>query len=137
MKDNLRTIFEVAWLYDRTNKATINFEFKDVSLDGAFNAADVGNSHAGYTGSSVGIPRILQFLGAGMVETVKQAGSLPEQERQIAEDLILRPGVYYWYPFGDANRDFYFDKLGMKHAGAEHVSPGHITNMTSRFGPFR
>ena len=111
-KDNENTVFGIAWDYDlekieQTKKeAYTNFTYKNFGLGGVFNAADVGNYNAGYTGSHVGLYPIIQKIGAGFVEQNKQGKKI---------DLRL----YTSPPYGDRQRDYYFNSQGMKDAQRE------------------
>ena len=111
-KDNTSTIFGVAWAFDAAqNKITgkddhTNFLYKGFSINGVFNAADVGNYAAGYTGTHVGLYNIVQQLGAGYVERDKQGASFD-------------PSVYLHSPYGDRPTDYLWNTKGMNDAQNE------------------
>ncbi len=108
-KDNKNTIFGVAWDYDQKNQEknpgalNTNFLYKNFAQNGSFNAADVGNYNAGFTGSHVGLAKIVQQIGAGVVEQSKQGNDFNIRNHLSA-------------PYGDRQRDYYWNTKGMNEA---------------------
>jgi RHS repeat-associated protein len=112
-KDNKNTIFGVAWDFDQKNQEknaealNTNFAYKNFAINDMFNAADVGNYNAGYTGTNVGIPKIIQQIGAGIVEQLKQGhGFAPSS-------------MYRHPPYGDRPTDYQWNTRGMNDAQNE------------------
>jgi hypothetical protein len=116
-KDNENTIFGIAWDYDLAkNKETgkdeyTNFSYKNFGQGGVFNSADVGNYNAGYTGTHCGIPMMLQRIGAGHVEQLKQ-----NFNRTMWDPIYYTKKVLLDKYWGDRPRDHYFNTQGMKDA---------------------
>ncbi len=116
-KNNKSTIFGIAWSYDESQKKKdpnakkTNFLYKDFSYDGIFNAADVGNYNAGWTGTHTGVPMWLQKVGAGHVEQLKQDfnGTMWDPVQYIENCWLDK----YW---GDRPADYYWNEKGMKDA---------------------
>ncbi len=110
LKNNQATIFGVAWHYDlstqserrgdRTDFTTAKLRFSS--------AADVGNFHAGYTGTHAGIPVALQWLGAGVVEKIKNVGE-GDWKSFFGNKM---DGI----PFGDKMADWLYNTIGMGQA---------------------
>jgi len=120
-KDNELTIFGIAWDYDKANQGknptalNTNFTYKNFGQGGMFNSADVGNYNAGYTGTHVGIPTMLQIIGAGHYEQLKQnfIRTMWDPIYYIEKVLLDK----YW---GDNPRDHYFNTSGMEDAKKEN-----------------
>jgi len=112
-KDNKSTIFGLAWDYDKTHGTTTNphtlFTYKSYTM----NAADFGNYHAGYTGSTAGISPMLQKIGAGYFE-IKKNGNWWAH---------WNPATYLKPPYGDAPNDYKWNTQGMKDAPKRVSSP--------------
>ena len=104
------TIFGVAWEFDHEKENSGNSKTKFSTENYLFlSAADVGNYHAGYTGSSVGISMTLQKFGAGAAEQVKLKGFW----------TALCPahwGSFFNGSLGDAEKDYKWNTQGMKDA---------------------
>ena len=119
-KDNKSTIYGVAWAYDEVQRGKTgvdkhtNFYFKGLGVGGMLNAADVGNYNAGYTGTHVGIWPIVQKIGAGHVEQLKQDfnGTMWNPVQYIRKVWMDK---YY----GDMPRDYLFNTRGMNDAQIE------------------
>jgi RHS repeat-associated protein len=113
LKSNKNTIFGVAWDYDMKQKdktgseETTNFTYHGFSYDKKFNAADVGNYHAGYMGTIVGIPPLIQKIGAGYIEKIKQG---------VFIKTMLFTNDFMSAPFGDPKADYYWNTKGMHDA---------------------
>ncbi len=67
LKNNLTTIFGVAWSQRKKHTTTFSFG-KNIGMS----SADVGNYHAGYMGRAAHIPHYLLWKGAGAAETYKE-----------------------------------------------------------------
>ncbi len=107
LKNNQQTIFGVTWHYDvdvNSSKPHTKFIYKDFSLNGNFNAADIGNYHAGYMGTLINIPDKMQMLGAGVVEALKNS--------TFTSDLFK--GAFFKAPYGDRKIDYYWNNRGMR-----------------------
>jgi hypothetical protein len=119
-KDNENTIFGIAWDYDLAkNKQTGKeeytfFSYKNFGQNRIFNSADVGNYNAGYTGTHCGIPMMLQRIGAGHVEQLKQ-----NFNRTMWDPIYYTKEVLLDKYWGDRPRDHYFNTQGMKDAQTE------------------
>jgi len=111
LKNNKNTIFGIAWAFDEASgkKAKNGKEttFKYGSLK--MNAADVGNYHAGYTGSFAEIGSGLQKLGAGVVELLKNGDY----------GNLLNPATYLSAPYGDNPVDYTYNSLGIDQGKAD------------------
>ena len=85
--------------------------YKDFSHNGIFNAADVGNYNAGWTGTHTGVPMWLQKVGAGHVEQLKQDfhGTMWDPVQYTKKVLLDK----YW---GDRPADYYWNEKGMNDA---------------------
>jgi RHS repeat-associated protein len=109
-KDNESTIFGVAWKYDidngtaNTTKET-TFTYGNYSM----NAADFGNYNAGFTGAHAEIGSFFQYVGAGIIEMHKNGETLK----------MLNPLTYTSSPFGDKQRDYNWNKTGIRDAKNE------------------
>ena len=104
-KNNKETIFGVAWQYDLDNKKETKFESGEFSM----NAADFGNYHAGFTGTHAAIGSYLQYVGAGIVEILKN--------KEFYK--LLKTSTYNMPPFGDRQEDFKWNSRGMRDARKE------------------
>lgn len=114
-KANKNTIFGVAWSYDlaqieysHVDRHT-NFYYPGLGIGGIFNAADVGNYNAGYTGTLVGVWKWAQKVGAGVVEQ----GKMGNWENFNPN---MWPDVFADAPYGDRERDYQFNIRGMRDA---------------------
>ncbi len=111
LKNNKSTIFGVAWDFDKSSgKDHTNFLFGDLSG----NAADFGNHHAGYTATMLGIPETMQFIGAGVVEQLKQKNYYNFNPNSSYPGT--GPSIFLSPPYGDRQRDYDYNKMGMKDA---------------------
>lgn len=108
LKDNNCTIFGVAWAFDHdiTNGRYGKIKTMFVANGVTGNAADIGNHHAGYTGTKAGIPNYIQFLGAWTIEKLKLEVYGP----------LFNPLNYFIEPYNDRYVDYQYNKLGMFHA---------------------
>lgn len=125
LKANQSTIFGVAWNYDETLKTQTgidhhtNFDFKGMGLNGSFNAADVGNYHAGYTGIAAGMPQRAQYNWAGTGEIVKDLSNF----NFGSAGHRLNEMIFNVSPNGDQRADFIFNTEGMVDAAKEGLHP--------------
>ena len=112
LKNNKETIFGVAWGFDlaqdakdpdMANHKHTTFKYKDF-YHRQFDAAALGNYHAGYMGSVIGIPTILQKVGAGFVENLKNK----TMTQYMKNATYLTPPY-----FGDMKNDYYWNTKGM------------------------
>lgn len=109
LKNNMNTVFGVAWDFDKKQSTVYgtdshtSFQFKGLGENGTFNAADVGNYHAGYTGVAVGMSQRAQYTWAGLGEMAK-GNNITKR---------LRETVFNVSPNGDQRRDFHFNTQGM------------------------
>ena len=119
LKNNKNTIFGIAWAYDLAgdikdpkmlqHKHTF-FQFQDFRFENRFDAADVGNYHAGWTGTHMSILPYIQKVGAGTVEKLKQG--FPAMAMPVFfEPLILNSDTY-----GDVKADYYWNTKGISDA---------------------
>jgi RHS repeat-associated protein len=112
LKNNKETIFGVAWEYDikrdaaDTKNEHTEFLYNDCDKY-LFDAAAVGNYHAGFTGSVIGISTRLQKMGAGFVEQTK--GDVSKNLKQYVKWV-----KFMSRPYGDAKHDFYWNERGMR-----------------------
>ena len=107
LKANEKTIFGVAWAFDKNSEIktaftfsynnTLNLEFK--------NAADVGNFHAGYMGMYANISVAVQRMFAGGGEKAKNA--VDRDGNNFWGNSVLVP------PFADRKPDYFWNKMGM------------------------
>jgi len=72
-------------------------------------AADVGNYHAGYTGTYAGINYEAQWQGAGIVEILKNK----------TYGQLLNPMTYLGAPYGDNPVDYKYNTQGMTDAASK------------------
>jgi hypothetical protein len=114
LKNNKRTIWGVAWYYDQQHKdnngSPINTRFISQNIS-FFNAADFGNYHAGYTGSMFGVPVLVQKIGAGLVEELKDITS---GDFEAAWEQYLQ-GLWFWERSSlmDNPTDYWYNSQGM------------------------
>ena len=102
------TIFGIAWKFDESNGNGQHTAF-DYNGKTFSNAADVGNYHAGYTGTFAGIPFRLQFSGAGAAELLKNGQG----------SRLLTPNIWFESPYGDNPLDYKWNRLGMNDAAVK------------------
>ena len=121
LKDNSKTIFGVAWAFDKEaiksnpDAQKTSFSFGNTDFK---NAADVGNYHAGYTGTYAGISYNAQWKGAGMAEMLKN--------REFGK--MLDPKTQLIAPYGDKLTDYKWNTRGMDAAAREmHVKGPDLT----------
>jgi len=110
LKNNMSTIFGVAWAHDQANSGLPNtfFQFGDFQIDGKFTAADVGNFHAGYTGIAAGVSHMTQYRLAGLGEIAKL---------RSANDMLRRTAELCCFPpYGDQQVDYEWNTAGMNAA---------------------
>jgi len=117
-KANKNTIFGLAWS-ETLKKQKINPDAKHTSFrtEGFTfqDASDVGNYNAGFTGSWTynggGIYPVLQVVGAGFVETLKDFsnGDFHDAFNQTNQLFGMPPLP----PFGDEVDDFFWNTFGM------------------------
>ena len=125
LKDNNSTIFGVAWQFDeaaiKNNPSAEHTSFTD---DGTTfsSAADVGNYHAGYTGTYAGINYEAQWMGAGVAEMLKNG--------EYAK--MLNPATYYSAPYGDRPIDYKWNTQGMTDAANKIGKPTPATYMDAK-----
>lgn len=108
LKANQKTIFGVAWAFDdgKKDKTAFTFSYNNNMLNLEFsNAADVGNFHAGYTGTYANISYQIQRLFAGGGEKIKNATD--RDGKNFWGNSIIVP------PFGDRKPDYFWNKMGM------------------------
>jgi len=123
-KANKETIFGLAWS-ETTKQQKSNPDAKHTSFKTKGftfqDASDVGNYNAGYTGSwtynGTGINPMIQMLGAGAVETLKDFsnGEIHNGFKQLGQLLGTPPLP----PFGDEIDDFFWNTSGMAKARKE------------------
>ncbi len=103
-KNNKNTIFGLAWAFDLEH-GTANTDNETSFLYGqhSMNAADFGNYNAGFTGTRAEIGSYIQYVGAGVVEIIKNG--------EWAS--LINPGTYILPPFGDRRRDYNWNKTGI------------------------
>ncbi len=116
LKDNNSTIFGVAWQFDVGKTSKTSFSDGDIKFG---NAADVGNYHAGYTGTYCGINYEMQWMGAGIAEMLKNG----------EYGKMLNPATYYSAPYGDAPADYQWNTQGMTDAANKIGKPTPATYM--------
>jgi RHS repeat-associated protein len=128
LKDNKSTIFGVAWAFDlnalKTNPNARNTSFSFGENDFS-SSADVGNYHAGYTGTYAGISYSSQWLGAGVFEQIKNKDAMG----------LINPWVHLLAPHGDASADYQWNTKGMTDAAWQmgKVSPAtYIQNYVDK-----
>src|SRR5207249_9911366 len=106
LKDNDNTIFGVAWQYDKdalkSNPYASHTSFTN-GTSSFTSAADVGNYHAGYTGTYAGISYQMQWNEAGLVEILKNKEYWK----------LLNPFTHTVELFGEKSVDFKYKKHGM------------------------
>ena len=108
LKNNTKTIWGVAWQFDKKNKTNTLF---DCALFHGANAADVGNFHAGYTGIKSEIPPYMLFKGAGAAETVKSFKNVKLFDGFVRLNAFLAP---FNIKSGDRRQDYNFNLMGMQ-----------------------
>jgi hypothetical protein len=97
------TIFGVAWKFDLDAKvadpqaSNTSFTYGTYQFS---SAADIGNYHAGYTGTYAGVDYDAQWYGAGVAE-------------------MLNPLTYISPPYGDNPVDYKWSTLGMTDAAKQ------------------
>jgi len=116
-KNNESTIFGVAWAFDMEQKRNlkegekeINTSFTDDVLPGNptfASAADFGNFNAGYTGIYANVPILHQYKWAGAGELLKGHSDAANRLDQWMQNRA---------PYGDNERDYQFNTIGMKAA---------------------
>lgn len=126
LKNNENTIFGVAWNFDKealkNDPNAKHTSFTDGSLSFS-SSADVGNYHAGYTGTYSGINYDFQWLGAGWAEQTKNHG------------LILGTIATLLYPVrphGDNPTDYHYNTLGMTDAANKLGKPTPATYINAQ-----
>lgn len=122
LKNNKGTIWGAAWAYDHSSEGKKNEQKTQFQLEGEVfgNAADVGNFHAGYTGTYAGVPMLLQSIGAGGVEVLKNV------KEGRWNELKKNWFASRWLPtWGDSPRDWAYNRKGMKQA-AQEMDEGEI-----------
>jgi RHS repeat-associated protein len=110
LKANSLTIFGAAWQFEQDSKhGDVNgignktsFSYNGMSFR---DAADVGNYHAGFTGTYAGVSYRSQWAGAGLAEQLKNH-SLG----------AINPLNYAMPPHGDAPMDYFWNTKGMTDA---------------------
>jgi RHS repeat-associated protein len=120
-KDNMNTIFGVAWNYDVLN-GTANTSNETTFTYGNYsmNAADFGNFNAGFTGAHAEIGSLIQYLGAGFIEMKKNGEYLK----------MTDPLTYLHPPFGDKARDYNWNRTGIRDAKHEITKPFRGNNIS-------
>lgn len=114
LKGNKKTIFGLAWQFDKDalkNNPFVShtsFRFNNHFFS---SASDVGNYHAGYTGTYCGINYEFQFQGAGFFERLKNWKNLS----------ILNIFAYANAPYGDKQIDYDWNRQGMTDAAIKIV----------------
>jgi RHS repeat-associated protein len=121
LKDNNSTIFGVAWQFDENSSGGGHTSFTDGSTTYS-SAADVGNYHAGYTGTNAGINYEAQWMGAGVAEMLKNG--------QYGK--MLNPATYYSPPYGDNPVDYKWNTQGMTDAANKIGKPTPATYMNAQ-----
>jgi RHS repeat-associated protein len=106
LKENKSTVFGVAWNFDKGKTSKTAFSYGDVKFA---NAADVGNFHAGYTGTYAGVGFDEQWAGAGLAEMLKNG----------EYGKAANPFTYMIAPHGDNPTDYIWNTLGMTTAASE------------------
>ena len=112
LKDNNKTIFGVAWEFDKNaNKGNLNgshttFTYGNIEFS---SAADVGNFHAGYTGTYADISYKSQWIGAGAAEEIKKSEFIK----------LFNPFHLIMAPYGDDYTDYKWNTRGMTQAAKE------------------
>jgi hypothetical protein len=111
LKANTNTIWGLAWAYDRAYNGGqgLNFTKFTASNVNFADASDVGNYHAGFTGTITGVPMSLQIMGAGGVEMGKDL--LGGKIGEAYDQWFTRPFTY-----GDEKDDAQYNKMGMADA---------------------
>ncbi|OQP38770.1 hypothetical protein A4H97_18810 [Niastella yeongjuensis] len=121
-KDNEKTIFGIAWKHDvDDHTANSSKETKFMYGDYSMNAADFGNYNAGFTGRHAEIGSLIQYEGAGLVEMIKNGQYLK----------MLFPGTYLWPPFGDKERDYNWNRTGIRDAKNSITQPFRGINISN------
>jgi len=114
-KNNKSTIFGYAFsIFDKKNKTKTSFYtlYYSMYIDEYFrDAADFGNYHAGFMGRKAGIPYYLLWIGAGLVQNIKDIMELHllKAYKQMRHGL----GTLFIPPFGDEFDDYIFNTKGM------------------------
>ncbi|HET9055204.1 MAG TPA: RHS repeat-associated core domain-containing protein, partial [Chitinophagaceae bacterium] len=112
LKNNESTIFGVAWQFDESSPGGGHTSFTNGSTTFS-SAADVGNYHAGYTGTFAGINYDAQWVGAGVAEMLKKG----------EYGKIVNPATYYSAPYGDNPVDYKWNTQGMTDAANKIGKP--------------
>ncbi|MHA4811761.1 polymorphic toxin type 44 domain-containing protein [Flavitalea flava] len=106
------TIFGVAWKFDLDakkadpNAANTSFTYGAYKFS---SAADVGNYHAGYTGTYAGVDYDAQWKGAGIAEILKNKKYLQ----------LINPSTFASPPYGDNPIDYKWNTQGMTDAAKQ------------------
>ena len=119
LKNNENTIFGVAWSFDEGKTSKTSFLYGDIKFG---NAADVGNYHAGYTGTSAGINYEAQWVGAGVFEMLKNG----------EYGKLINPATYYSAPYGDNPVDYKWNTQGMTDAANTLRKPTPAVDMRTK-----
>ena len=120
-KNNEKTIFGLASNFDENNETRTEFKTNKLVFK---RASDVGNFHAGFTGSFTygesGIPPTIQSIGAGLVETLKDTSrlNLHDLQEQIGNSSHP-PGGQPGPSYGDEFDDYIYNNMGMQRAEQE------------------
>ena len=110
------TIFGVAWNFDLQKSNSGNVKTKFRTSDYLFlDAADVGNYHAGYTGTHAGISPMLQKIGAGVIEQIKQENWINFNPM----NPWTGPDKFFTPPHHDRPADYKWNTQGMSDAESE------------------
>ena len=128
-KNNINTIFGVAWKYDEDYDIANKSDRKTMFAYGTnqMNAADFGNYHAGYTGTIAGVPTLQQLYLAGLGEVKKDVMDHFNPMSAITRlfQMFPPPKGGRWGPliftqpkppFGDQQIDFEWNTKGMRDA---------------------
>ena len=112
-KNNMETVFGVAWRYDRNHEVVHNRKRTEftTSLLKFSSASDFGNFKAGYTGTHTGIPTVLQWAGDGFFEKLKNISN--GDWDNLTKNTMSAPF------FGDKLPDWLYNTLGMSKAKSE------------------
>jgi len=121
LKNNESTIFGVAWQFDESSAAGGHTSFTNGSTTFS-SAADVGNYHAGYTGTYAGINYEAQWMGAGVAEMLKNG--------QYGK--MLNPATYKSAPYGDNPIDYKWNTNGMTDAANKMRKPTPAAYMDAK-----
>jgi hypothetical protein len=115
LKANEKTIFGVAWTYDKENSSrphtSFSASYNYLNLEFS-HAADVGNFHAGYAGIYAGVPISAQRLFAGGGEKIKNGLNITDKEQR--DNFFQNP--IFGRPWGDRYPDNWWNEMGMSMA---------------------